>query len=55
MEQIRIGILLYPGVQTSAAMGLADLFHVAGRMVGQKDRLLVRTLDAPPDRPGDEP
>lgn len=55
MEQLRIGILLYPGVQTSAAMGLADLFHVAGRMVSQKDRLLVRTLDAPPDRPGDEP
>lgn len=55
MDQVRIGILLYPGAQQSAAMGLADLFHVAGRMVGQEARLCVRTLDAPPGTPEDAP
>ncbi|WP_121634491.1 GlxA family transcriptional regulator [Tropicibacter alexandrii] len=51
MDQVRIGILLYPGAQNSAAMGLADLFHVAGRIAGEKDRLQVRMLDAPPGTP----
>lgn len=30
MSEIRIGIVLYPGAQLSAALGLADLFEVAG-------------------------
>lgn len=55
MDQVRIGILLYPGAQRSAAMGLADLFHVAGRMAGEKDRIQVRMLDAPPATPEDAP
>ncbi len=55
MDQVRIGILLYPGAQQSAAMGLADLFHVAGRMAGEKDRIQVRALDAPPVTPEDDP
>ena len=38
METIRIGILRYPGAQLSAAMGLADLFHVAGRLAGETDQ-----------------
>jgi len=32
MTTIRFGILLYPGAQNSAALGLADLFEIAGRM-----------------------
>ena len=54
MDQVRIGILLYPGAQRSAAMGLADLFHVAGRMAGEKDRVQVRMLEAPPAKPEDD-
>ncbi|RVV98663.1 GlxA family transcriptional regulator [Mesobaculum littorinae] len=50
MDDIRIGILLYPGAQTSAAMGLADLFHIAERMALSADRdmphLRVRTFTA---------
>lgn len=30
MAHVRIGILLYPGAQTSAVLGLTDLFKVAG-------------------------
>lgn len=33
MAEIRIGIVLYPGAQRSAAMGLEDLFHVAVRLM----------------------
>ncbi len=32
MNAIRIGIILYPGAQRSAALGLADLFEIAGRI-----------------------
>ncbi|WP_095448676.1 GlxA family transcriptional regulator [Ochrobactrum quorumnocens] len=48
MTHVRIGILLYPGVQTSAALGLTDLFKVACRMADSADsatrRLIVRHL-----------
>lgn len=50
MSDIRIGIVLYPGAQLSAAMGLTDLFHIAGQLAERSDheapRLLVRTLEA---------
>jgi transcriptional regulator GlxA family with amidase domain len=49
MAEIRIGIVLYPGAQRSAAMGLEDLFHVAGRMTPDAglgaQALRVRLLD----------
>ena len=52
-----MGILLYPGAQHSAAMGLADLFHVAGRMAGQDDRgvssLSVQLMDTPLNLPSE--
>lgn len=32
MTAVRIGIILYPGAQRSAALGLADLFGIAGRI-----------------------
>ena len=35
MDEIRIGIVLYPGAQLSAAMGLTDLFTIAGRVAAQ--------------------
>lgn len=48
MTDIQIGIVLYPGAQLSAAMGLTDLFKVAGRMMEGADhasrRLRVRHL-----------
>lgn len=48
MADVRIGIVLYPGVQLSAAMGLTDLFKVAGRTADDAEhaspRLLVRHL-----------
>lgn len=48
MAEIRIGIVLYPGAQLSAAMGLTDLFEIAGRMGERSDqgapRLRVQTL-----------
>lgn len=34
MTNIQIGIVLYPGAQLSAALGLTDLFMVAGRIAG---------------------
>uniref|UniRef100_UPI003BAB3DE5 GlxA family transcriptional regulator n=1 Tax=Stappia sp. TaxID=1870903 RepID=UPI003BAB3DE5 len=50
MDEIRIGIVLYPGAQLSAAMGLTDLFAIAGRVAAQADqpisRLAVRSLPA---------
>lgn len=42
MTDARIGIVLYPGVQMSAVLGLTDLFKVAGRIA----------LEANPDAPG---
>ncbi|MBS1303455.1 GlxA family transcriptional regulator [Loktanella sp. SALINAS62] len=48
MDEVRIGIVLYPGAQLSAAMGLADLFQVAKQMAERSDqgapRLRVQTL-----------
>ncbi len=38
MTTIRFGILHYPGSQLSAAMGLADLFTIAGRIAEGADR-----------------
>jgi transcriptional regulator GlxA family with amidase domain len=71
MADVRIGIVLYPGVQLSAAMGLTDLFKVAGRMADGAEhaspRLLVRHLrvegeaepvvvfDSDPDASGEDP
>jgi transcriptional regulator GlxA family with amidase domain len=50
MNEIRIGIVLYPGAQLSAAMGLTDLFHIAGQMAERTDqgapRLRVRDIQA---------
>ncbi|EAU46171.1 putative transcriptional regulator protein [Salipiger bermudensis HTCC2601] len=50
MTEVRIGIVLYPGAQRSAAMGLEDLFHVADRMTpnagGGGQRLHVRMIKA---------
>lgn len=36
MAKARIGILLYPGAQMSAALGLTDLFHLAGWFIQQE-------------------
>src|SRR3546814_12755351 len=51
MSEIRIDVVLYPGAQLAAAMGLADLFVVANRIAVGIDqipsRLRVRHL-----RPG---
>jgi transcriptional regulator GlxA family with amidase domain len=48
MAEVSIGIVLYPGVQLSAAMGLTDLFKVAGRTAYDAEpaspRLRVRHL-----------
>ena len=48
MTHVRIGILLYPGAQTSAVLGLTDLFKVACRTADNAEhatpRLLVRHL-----------
>lgn len=46
MDEIRIGIVLYPGVQLSAAMGLTDLFYLAGQTATDQGapRLLVRDI-----------
>ncbi|WP_311273411.1 MULTISPECIES: helix-turn-helix domain-containing protein [unclassified Rhizobium] len=48
MAAIQISIILYPGAQLSAAMGLTDLFKVAGRIAEGVDleitRLRVRHL-----------
>src|SRR3546814_7427729 len=48
MSEIRIDVVLYPGAQLAAAMGLADLFVVANRIAEGIDqipsRLRVRRL-----------
>jgi transcriptional regulator GlxA family with amidase domain len=48
MAEVGIGIVLYPGAQISAAMGLTDLFQVADRMAQGADhappRIRVRHL-----------
>ncbi|MEJ5021038.1 GlxA family transcriptional regulator [Ochrobactrum vermis] len=48
MNPVRIGILLYPGAQISAVLGLTDLFKVAGWSADDAEhatpRLLVRHL-----------
>lgn len=48
MKHARIGILLYPGVQISAVLGLTDLFKVASRAADDAEhatpRLMVRHL-----------
>lgn len=53
MTAARIGILLYPGVQMSAVLGLTDLFRVASRIAQEKNsegpRLRVRHLQADGD------
>lgn len=50
MSGIRIGILLYPGAQNSAALGLVDLFGIAGRMACDTEQdtpqLQVHLLEA---------
>ncbi|SIQ15063.1 Transcriptional regulator GlxA family, contains an amidase domain and an AraC-type DNA-binding HTH domain [Paracoccus thiocyanatus] len=46
-----IGILLYPGVQVSAVLGLTDLFQIAGQSATHGDRLDVRHLRAEGDGP----
>jgi hypothetical protein len=49
MSEVRIGIVLYPGTQLSAAMGLADLFQIAGRIADRAGQgapqLQVRTFE----------
>ncbi|PDS41349.1 AraC family transcriptional regulator [Rhizobium anhuiense] len=42
MTDIQIGIVLYPGAQLSAAMGLTDLFKVAGRTAEGIEHASVR-------------
>lgn len=50
MTEIRIGIVMYPGAQRSAALGLADLFGIAGRMACNTEHdtphLQVRLLES---------
>lgn len=50
MTDAQIGIVLYPGVQMSAVLGLTDLFKVAGRIAleanAEAPRLRVRHLQA---------
>lgn len=50
MNVIGIGILLYPGAQVSAAMGLTDLFGIAGQIAERSDqgapRLKIDTIEA---------
>lgn len=61
MDEVRIGIVLYPGVQMSAAMGLRDLFQIAGRMVQGADpggprigvRDVVASTGGSPSVPGE--
>jgi transcriptional regulator GlxA family with amidase domain len=55
VDHIRIGIVLYPHAQSSAVMGLTDLFHIAGQMAERTDqgasRLRVRNVQADPTAP----
>lgn len=57
MAHVRIGILLYPGAQTSAVLGLTDLFKVACRLadnvVSATPRLLVLHLQVEGDEEPD--
>lgn len=52
MEQVAIGIVLYPGAQMSAVLGLTDLFAMAGQSGGEAvsalPRLRVRHLKIDP-------
>ncbi|MCZ4270594.1 GlxA family transcriptional regulator [Tritonibacter mobilis] len=54
MSEVRIGIVLYPGAQRSAAMGLEDLFHVVARLTPTSDAgapvLRVRMIEAGADK-----
>ncbi|WP_073334363.1 DJ-1/PfpI family protein [Wenxinia saemankumensis] len=53
MSDLRIGIVHYPGAQLSAAMGLADLFGIAGEIADRADRgaprLSTRVIESPAD------
>jgi len=42
MAHVRIGILLYPGVQISAVLGLTDLFKVASRAADDAEHATLR-------------
>src|SRR3546814_20297606 len=42
MSEIRIDVVLYPGAQLAAAMGLADLFVVANRIAEGIDQIPSR-------------
>ena len=44
--EARIGILLYPGAQLSAVLGLTDLFRIAARVTREEHRLRVFHLHA---------
>lgn len=59
MSTIRIGIILYPGSQRSAALGLADLFEIAGRIAREAapavPSLQVRVLEQPWPEGSDAP
>jgi len=56
MEEVRTGIVLYPHAQFSAAMGLKDLFQVAGRIAERSDqatpRLRVQNTEVIKQLPG---
>ncbi|KZY40558.1 AraC family transcriptional regulator, partial [Roseovarius sp. HI0049] len=53
MNDLRIGTVLYPGAQLSAAMGLADLFQIASDIAERADicaaRLRVTTFEPSKD------
>lgn len=53
MRAIRIGIVLYPGVQLSAAMGLTDLFYVAGQAAAEKGSPRLQVHDIQPNVPAE--
>lgn len=42
MTTVQIGIVLYPGAQLSAVLGLTDLFKVAGRIAEDVEHALMR-------------
>lgn len=48
---LRLGILLYPGVQLSAALGLTDLFTIALKLAGAGHNLRIVHLEAEADAP----
>ncbi|WP_066721911.1 MULTISPECIES: GlxA family transcriptional regulator [Hyphomicrobiales] len=43
-QQVEVGILLYPGVQTSAALAMTDLFIVSNRFQAPGDSHGLRTI-----------